>query len=412
MTTLADMGTEHGYPFYLYKETRIAAQLDRLRQALPDFGILYSLKTNPHMAICRFMSRNGVGADAASGAEVQTSLAAGFAPENIFYSAPGKSEGELRASIGNCVIIADSYGELERINAIAAASGRVEHVGLRVNPSVSYGTGAFPEILPGAPAKFGVDEESLAERSECIAGLKNIRLRGVHVFLRSQVLSHSAMLAYCRHVFSLARAWAAIFGQAPSFVNFGGGFGIACGEWREPLDLLSLRAGLLELAAEQKTALPKDVRLLVESGRFLVAEAGSFVSRIEDVKDSRGVRFAIVPGGLGGFLRPSIMSLMNSLPAGVSGPLEPLYSNGSAHAVSMPDGGLGRPLKKVTVTGNLCTSLDIIAKDALLPDPGVGDILCVSNAGAYAATLSPFAFAGFSRPAELYLDSQGGITRE
>jgi len=411
MMKLADLGAEYGYPFYLYEEERIAAQLSRLREALPDFGILYSLKTNPHTAICRFMSGSGAGADAASGAEVQKALAAGFAPENILYSAPGKSEEELRASLGSCVLIADSYGELERLNALAAESGRVEKAGLRINPAVSYGPGAFPEILPGAPAKFGVDEEGLAGRSEFIAGLKNIHLCGVHVFLRSQVLSHAALLAYCRHVFSLARSWTDIFGQAPSFINFGGGFGIACGEWKNPLDLNSLGAELRELAAEQKAALGQGVRLLVESGRFLVAEAGNFVTRIEDVKESRGTCFAIVPGGLGGFLRPSIMSLMNSLSGSIRGPLEPLYSNGSAHAVFMPESP-DRPLKKVTVTGNLCTALDVIAKDALLPAPRVGDILCVSNAGGYAATLSPFAFTGFSRPAELYLDRRGVVARE
>ena len=408
---LSDLASAVDPPFYLYDEERMASQLARLRAALPDFSILYSIKTNPHPAACRFMSGSGAGADAASAAEVERSLAAGFPASAIYYSAPGKSDKDLRAAFGSCVLIADSYAELERINTLAAEAGRIEAVGLRVNPAVAFGPGPFPELLPGAAAKFGVDEEGLANRREFIAGLKNIRLDGFHIFLRSQVLSHSVLLAYCRHVFSLARAWAGIFGRPPHFINFGGGFGIACGDWKTPLDLNALGADLKALVAEQKAFLPADVSLLIESGRFLVAEAGTFVTRVEDVKESRGTCFVIAPGGLNGFLRPAVAALLNALPAPVAGPLEPLYSNAAAHAVSLP-GGAGRTEKKVTVVGNLCTSLDVIAKDILLPDPRVGDLLLISNAGAYGATLSPHAFASFPRPPEFYRDSQGRIVRE
>ena len=354
------------------------------------------------------MSGSGLGADAASAVEVERALAAGFPADTIYYSAPGKSDNELRSALGSCVLIADSYNELERINALAAEAGRVESVGLRVNPAIAFGVGPFPELLPGAPAKFGVDEEGLAARKEFITGLTKLRLCGFHVFLRSQVLSHSVLLAYCRHIFSLARSWAGIFGQGPSFINFGGGFGIACGEGETPLDLDSLGAELKALVAEHKAFLPDDLGLFIESGRFLVAEAGTFITRIVDVKESRGTCFVIAPGGLNAFLRPAVMTLLGGL--AIAGPLEPLYSNASAHAVSLP-GGAGRPEKKVSVVGNLCTSLDLIAKDIFLPDPKVGDILLINHAGAYGATLSPWAFAGFPRPPELYRDSEGAISR-
>jgi len=408
MESLPELLTKYGYPLYLYEETRVAAQLARLQASLPDFGVLYSVKTNPHPAICRFMSNNGTGADAASGAEVDHALAAGFPADKIYYSAPGKSGKDLRSAFGSCVLTADSYHELELINALAAEAGRVEPVGLRINPAIAFGAGPFPELLPGAAAKFGVDEEGLAERKAFIDSLTNIRVCGFHVFLRSQVLSHSVLLAYCRHIFSLARSWAGIFGHGPEFINFGGGFGIACGEWKTPLDLDSMGAELKILVREHKTFLPNNLSLFIESGRFLVAEAGIFITRIEDVKESRGTCYVIAPGGLNGFLRPAVMALLGGLPAAVSGPLEPLYSNASAHIVSLHEGN-GRTKKKVSVVGNLCTTLDLIAKDILLPEPKVGDILLISNAGAYSATLSPYAFAGFPRPLELYRDSKGQI---
>jgi len=406
MENLAQLAAKYGYPIYLYDEMRIAVQLARLRAALPDFGVLYSVKANPHPAVCRFMSGNGLRADAASAAEVELSLAAGFPADMIYYSAPGKSDKDLRSALGSCVLIADSYHELKRINALAAEVGRVESVGLRVNPAIAFGAGPWPSLLPGAAAKFGVDEEGLAAHKEFITSLTNIRLCGFHVFLRSQVLSYSVLLTYCRHIFSLARSWAGIFGLGPGFINFGGGFGTACGEWETPLDLDNLGAELKALVVEQKAFLPDGVALFIESGRFLVAEAGTFITRIEDVKESRGTCFVIAPGGLNGFLRPAVMTLLSD--AAVSGPLEPLYSNASAHAISLPDGA-GRPGKKVSVVGNLCTALDLVAKDIILPDPKVGDILQISNAGAYAATLSPHTFAGFPRPLELYRDSERQI---
>jgi diaminopimelate decarboxylase len=411
MESLPELAAKYGCPAYLYEETRIAAQLARLWTALPDFGVLYSVKTNPHPAVCRFMNAGGVGADAASAFEVERARAAGFPADKIYYSAPGKSDKDLRSAFGSCVLTADSYNELERINALAAEAGRVESVGLRVNPGIAFGAGPCPELLPGAAAKFGVDEEGLAGRAQFIAGLKNIRLRGFHVYLRSQVLSHDVLLAYCRHIFSLARVWNGIFGAGPDFVNFGGGFGVACGEWQVPLDLDALGAALRPLVAEHRAFQSKGAELFIESGRFLVAEAGTFITRVEDVKESRGVCFVIAPGGLNAFLRPALTTLLGALPATVKGPLEPLYSNASAHAVSLP-GGAGRPEKKVSVVGNLCTALDLIAKDILLPEPRPGDILLVGNAGAYGATLSPSGFSGFPPPLELYRDGAGRIVQE
>jgi diaminopimelate decarboxylase len=411
MESWVDLAAKHGCPFYLYDETGLAAQLSRLRAALPDFDVLYSVKTNPHPAVCRFLSGAGAGVDAASAGEVEHALVVGFPADRIYYSAPGKSEKDLHAAFGSCVLIADSYPELERINSLAAEVGRVESVGLRINPDFAFGPGPCPELRPGAASKFGVDEEGLAARKEFIASLKNVRLCGFHIFLRSQVLSHSVLLAYCRHIFSLARTWVGLFGQGLDFINFGGGFGVASGEWKTPLDLDCFGMELKKLVAEQKTFLPAEVGLFIESGRFLVAEAGTFITRIEDVKESRGTCFAIVPGALNGFLRPAVMTLLGGLPTEVNGPLEPLYSNSSTHHISLP-GGAGRPEKRVSVVGNLCTSLDLIAKDVLLPEPRVGDILLVSQAGAYGATLSPWAFAGFPRPPELYRDREGRIVKE
>lgn len=414
MPSLSTLAELYGCPFYLYDESTIEAQWKRLSGSLPDFSLLYSLKTNPHLDICRFMRECGAGADAASAGEVQQALAQGFSPDMILYSAPGKNEDDLEFGLENSMVIADSYGELERMDALAEAMARVFPVGLRINPALSFGPGPWPEILPGTPAKFGVDEESLHGRADYFAGFRHIRITGIHVFLRSQVLSHQALVRYWRHIFSLADKCGTLFGQPLEFINFGGGFGVACGEWTSPLDLAAFEQDLASLAAAERRRLPEGVQLFAESGRFLVASAGTFVTRVEDVKESRGTVFVIVPGALNAFFRPALMNLLGGQPGGGPGPLEPLYSNATAHQVFLPELSeeeiARRPLKRVTVTGNLCTSLDVVARDVLLPLPERGDILAIDNAGAYAASLSPHGFAGFERPRELYRDKLGMIT--
>ena len=413
MPSLSTLAELYGYPFYLYDENVIEARWKLLSAALPDFSLLYSIKTNPQLDICRFMRERGAGADAASAGEVQKALAVGFTPDMILYSAPGKSDEELEFGLENSTVIADSYSELERIDTLAGEMARVFPVGLRINPDISFGPGPWPELLPGAPAKFGVDEESLGERADFFAGLRHIRVTGIHVFLRSQVLSHQILVRYCRHLFALAGKCGSIFGYPLEYINFGGGFGIACGDWTNSLDLQALRKDLSALAALERRNLPGDIQLFAESGRFLVASAGVFVTRVEDVKISRGTTFIIVPGALNAFFRPAIMNLLGGLPGGVPGPLEPLYSNATAHRVFMPELSdeekERRPLQRVTVAGKLCTSLDIVARDIELPAPERGDILVIDNAGAYAASLSPFAFSGFERPRELYRDKLGVV---
>lgn len=405
-----DLAERYGCPFYVYDEEVIAAQLAVLRKTFPAFRILYSVKTNPHPAICRFMAANGVGADGASSHEVRHALKAGFAPENIFYSAPGKTVKELTDALGACVVTADSCSELARLNEAAATTGLGSPdsplpVGIRINPDIAFGPGEFPEVTGGVSSKFGVDEESLRDRGPFFASLRNIRPAGLHVFLRSQVLGHASLAASFAAVFALAVRCRETFGWELSFLNFGGGLGIPS-PGAPGLDADALREEVADLVAAHAPSLP-GCALLLESGRFLVGRAGTFVTRIEDIKESRGKTYVIAPGGLNGFLRPAVMNLLSCLPHPAQGPFEPLFSNDAAHPVALP--GKTGAMRRVTVCGNLCTALDVIARDVLLPDPQIGDMLTIANAGAYAATLSPSRFASFPEPMELYREADGTI---
>lgn len=405
---LQALADQYGCPYYLYEEEIIARQLDLLRAALPDFQILYSVKTNPHPAIIRYLAAGGVGADAASSYEVERALAGGMAPGRIFYSAPGKTADQIAAALGRSTVIADSYTELRLLEALAAkrdgGGGDKLAVGLRINPCLSYGPGLYPELRGGVGGKFGVDEESLADNIELLRSFQNIRLSGIHVFLRSQVLSPQAIAAAFEAAFGAAAFLENRLGREMSFINFGGGLGLAPAADSPALDLAALSR---EVSALVKKYARPGQKLLLESGRFLVGEAGRFVTRVLDVKESRGKTYLIAPGGLSAFLRPSIMALLKRLGYD-DGPLEPLFSDGRCHRLSLP-GKDGAPKRKVTVAGNLCTALDVLAEEVELPEAAVGDLLVVSQAGAYGASLSPFAFGSFPRPPELYLGRDGRI---
>ncbi|HMM19954.1 MAG TPA: hypothetical protein PKA10_04370 [Selenomonadales bacterium] len=413
LQTLERLVASKGFPLYVYEEEAIAKQVATIKEALPDFEIFYSVKTNPYPQICRYMSRQGLGADAASAEEVRKAVDSGFAYHNILYSSPGKTPADIDATLGKALLVADSYNELAMINSIGQKRCERIAVSLRINPAFHIGMGSSPEITTaGAASKFGVDEESLLFNKPFIDTLEFIDITGIHVFLRSQVLGDDAIYQYFKRVFEIAAFCQDKMDWNLSLIDFGGGFGVPYSPTDQPLDWNTLGQKMKELVTRQDFAGKEKPRLIVESGRFLVAQAGSFVTRVVDVKTSRGQKFVIVHGGLSGFLRPSVTNIVRLMASGDTGrSFEPLFSSQNAHLPCIP-AKAGEPAEPVTIVGNLCTSMDVMARDAYMPNPQVGDIVCFGNAGAYGYSLSPSDFAGHPRPREIYLNAAGLIAED
>ena len=401
-----EMVNQHGFPLYLYEEAVISRQASLLKEALPGFEIYYSIKTNPHQDICRFMRQQGFGADAASANEVSKALAAGFDKQNILYSSPGKTAEDIINTLDKGVIVADSYNELVMINEICAKQGKKAAVGLRINPDFYINMESPPQVLAGVASKFGVDEESLLANKSFIDNLKSIEITGIHVYLRSQLLDDNVLYNNFKRIFDLAEFCITHMSWQLSFIDFGGGFGIPYTKTDQAINWSALRPRIQALIDSHKVVTKNGVRLIVESGRFLVAAAGTFLTRIVDVKESRGQKFVIVHGGLNGFLRPALMNAFHQVaPGKIDKPLEPLFTAMNAFEISIP-ANAGKPLELVSVTGNLCTSMDLLAKDIYLPNPQIGDIVSINNAGAYSCTLSPYDFASHPRPREIYINQK------
>ena len=387
----------------MYDESIIDRQVKMLLKNFSPFEFLYSIKTNPFAPIVNFIASRGFGADAASAEEVMIARKAGLTSEKIFYSSPGKTNRDIEKTINKSIIIADSYHELSLINDIAKKRKQHIKIGLRINPDYTM------DIGKGTSSKFGVDEETLIKEKDLIRNFAYIEISGIHVHLRSQVLNHSWLYRYYENIFELAVFCKETMGWELEFINFGGGLGIVYSLLNDTsLDIKLLSDESKNLFQRFKDRL--NVRLLIETGRFVICEAGQYVTHIVDIKESRGIKYLIVENALNGFFRPSIAELIaayapqkNKLPGS-----EPLFTSRDAFEFSILN-KKDSSSEKVNIVGNLCTSTDIMAKDIMLPKADIGDILVVSKAGSYAYSLSPLLFASQPLPLQFYIKSNGEI---
>jgi diaminopimelate decarboxylase len=242
-------------------------------------------------------------------------------------------------------------------------------------------------MMVGGPGKFGLDEETVVEEVRG-ARLKKARVTGIHVYSASQVLDSGFLATHLEYVSELALRLADEIGFDLRCVDFGGGFGVPYREDETELDLepIADAAGRVRCALERSRP---GCRLIFEVGRFLVAEAGVFVTTALRVKHSRGKHFVITDGGMNHFTRPVLIRIN--------------------HPVRLLNKITSRRDTECSVGGPICTPLDIIGRNVMLPSPERGDIVAVFCAGAYGYTMSMINFMSLGWPAELLAD--GGRVR-
>ncbi len=382
--------------FYLYDESAILEHTGRLLEDLPGVEFLYSVKANPAPAVLKAVFSQGFGADAASLAEVERSAELGLPPEKICYSAPGKTEADIAAALPKAILVADSLGEVERIQAASAEADMRARIGIRINPDFSFGGGA------GGPSKFGMDTDQAFAALPRWAELPNVEVVGLHVHLRSQELRADILEGYYRDMLGLARQFERALGRPLDFLNLGSGIGIPYAPDDTPLDT----AALGKVTGELRRALPS-TRILVEVGRYAVGLAGTFVTKVLDRKVSHGETFLILKNTLNGFMRPSLARMVMGHTDSPTA-TEPPFPAPDAFRF-LPLSAHGGEEEIVTLVGSLCTAADIIAKNISLPRLEAGDGIAVTHAGSYAATLTPTAFSSQVPPAELFLTADGQV---
>ena len=386
--------------FYLYEEAVILRNINRLKADFPGVSFLYSAKCNPYPKVLECVLAQGFGIDAASAAECVMGQRAGLEPNQILYSAPGKTLADIKAALPIATVIADSAGEVGRIQQAAAELGITADIGLRVNPDFSYGTDS------GAASKFGIDEQLIYDSMEAWKKLPNIRIVGLHAHLKSQELSAETLKGYYRNMFRLSVSMREAFGTL-KFVNLGSGMGIPFCETDKPFDTTALGAETQRLMAEFQEKLP-ETRFYIETGRYAVGTAGTYVAKVVDKKVTHGKNFVLLSATLNGFARPSMVAMLEHFMG--NGPIaawEPIYTGD--HSFQMIPLVETAERETVTVTGNLCTGTDLVLSDADMPKMEVGDTVVFPNAGSYAAVISPMQFASQPKPAQLFLRVDGTV---
>lgn len=364
-------------PLFLYSRALIDARVGALRAALPGrIGISYAVKANPFAPVIHHMAGLVDGFDIASAGELEQVLAAGIDGARVSFAGPGKRDRELAAAITAGVTLnCESEGEARRALAIGERLGRAPRMAVRVNPAFELrGSGMK---MGGGAKPFGIDEERAAALArEVIAA--GAEWRGWHIFAGSQTLDVEALIETQARVFALAHRLAEEVGRPLPRLNMGGGFGIPYFHGDRPLDLAPIGAAL----AHRLDSLPDslaDAELCLELGRYLVGEAGVYLARIVDRKESHGQVFLVTDGGL-----------HHQLAA--SGNFGTVVRRNYPVAIATRFGAA--PDEVASVVGCLCTPLDRLADQALLPRAEVGDLIAVFCAGAYGASASPMAFLG------------------
>jgi len=352
-----------GTPFYLYSASAMQAAYRRFTGALSglDAQVFYAMKANDNQAVIRCFADMGAGADVVSEGELRRALAAGIPPEKIVFAGVGKSEREITLGLeaGILQFNAESWPELERLDAVARSLGRVAPVAIRINPNVDAKT--HTKIATGRRAdKFGIDLDHAREIYQAAQKLPGIALEGLAVHIGSQLTD----VAPFREAFTRTAAFYRDLQQAGvplKRLDLGGGLGV--GYQGKGPDLESY-AGIVREVTEGLEA-----ELAFEPGRYLVAAAGLFVTRVIYVKEERGRRFLIVDGAMNDLIRPTLYEAHHEI-----------------LTVEEPDPSWS--YEEADLVGPVCESGDYFARDRKLPPVKAGDLLALSHAGAYGAVMS------------------------
>lgn len=392
---LAEAADRFGTPAYVYLTEAIEQRLADLETAFGRwFALSYAVKANPNPALLAWL-RGRVGMlDISSGGELARALSAGWEAGQLSFTGPAKREAELIAAIeaGEVEVVLESLREARLLDRLARARGRVQPVLVRLSPDrVPRG---FGDHMAGRPSPFGIDVEEMGPALAEIAALPGLRLRGLHIYSGTQSLKPKAIAENWRIFMELFRSACAGLDLVPERLVFGAGLGIPHHDGDVPLDLGQIAADIgPDLDAFR--AEPRFARsaLSLELGRYLVGEAGYFLTRVIALKQSRGNTLALCDGGMNAHIAAS----------GHFGMV--IRRNYRMHRV-----GGGVPAGKVDLTGPLCTSIDRLGSGVLLPALAEGDVIAIHASGAYGPTASPTGFISHPAPREVL--AEGGQLRD
>ncbi|KIC84343.1 MULTISPECIES: diaminopimelate decarboxylase [Pseudomonas] len=358
---LSAIAERYGTPTYVYSRAHIEAQYRSYADALQgtEHLVCFAVKANSNLGVLNVLARLGSGFDIVSGGELERVLAAGGRADRVVFSGVGKTREDMRRAleVGVHCFNVESTDELERLQVVAAEMGKVAPVSLRVNPDVDAGT--HPYISTGLKEnKFGIaiaDAEAIYVRA---AQLPNLEVVGVDCHIGSQLTTVEPFLDALDRLLVLVDRLAEC-GIHLRHLDLGGGVGVRYRDEEPPLVADYIKA-IRERVGD------RDLALVFEPGRYIVANAGVLLTRVEYLKHTEHKDFAIIDAAMNDLIRPA------------------LYQAWMGVSAVKPRAGEGRAYDLV---GPICETGDFLGKDRVL-NLAEGDLLAVQSAGAYGFVMS------------------------
>jgi diaminopimelate decarboxylase len=353
-----------GTPFYLYSAAGLAALYHRFAEAFAPAKplVCYAVKANSNLAVLRLFARLGAGADVVSEGELRRALAAGIPPRHIIFSGVGKTREELEAALAAGIhqINVESVPELRRLSEVAVARRQTARVALRVNPDIDALTHA--KIATGKKEnKFGIDIEDAGEAYRLAAELPGIEPVGLAMHIGSQLVDlgpfRDAFARLAELVLELRAA-----GLSVGLLDLGGGIGIRYHAERPP-------EPAAYAALVRQVFGPLEVELAFEPGRVLCGPAGLLIASVVYVKDGATRRFVILDAAMNDLIRPALYEAWHDIVP-----------------VRLPSAGA--VLSPADVVGPVCETGDTFGTERDVPPLAEGDLVALTDAGAYGAVMS------------------------
>jgi diaminopimelate decarboxylase len=380
---LARIADEVGTPAYVYSTATLLRHARVFRaalSALPDVLPCYAVKAAGNLALLALFAREGYGFDIVSGGELFRALKAGADPARIVFSGVGKREDELALALAADILTfnCESEEELLQLSRLAAGRGKTARIAVRVNPQVDART--HPYIATAlATSKFGVPAARAREAFRLAARLPGLRVTGIACHIGSQIGEVKPFVQAALKMRALAVALRKD-GHELRHLDMGGGLGVPYGDGPPPAEPVRYGRALSEALAGL------ELRVLLEPGRLLVANAGVLLARVLLRKRGAGTRqFVVVDAGMNDLLRPA------------------LY--GAYHAIE-PVARPRRARELVDVVGPVCESADVLGKRRRLPRLESKDLVVLRTAGAYGMSMAS-QYNARTRPAEVLVDGAG-----
>ncbi len=375
---LADIAAAVGTPCYVYSANTIRARFERLSRAFASVPhhVHFAMKANSNLSVLRLLQELGAGVDIVSGGELYRAREAGFVGRDVVFSGVGKTMLEIEQALQERVqlINVESEAELFAIEHVAARLDVIASIAIRVNPEVTVET-PHAYIKTGEKGqKFGIPRDDVERVASLVLELPHVQLKGLGMHLGSQISNADPIRDALPRLLTLIETVRAQ-GHELEFMDVGGGLAVPYEPGESEADV--------EDYAQLVIAAVRDVglTLMLEPGRFLVADAGVLLTEVLYRKHAAGKDFVVTDAGMSDLIRPALYQAFHQI--------DPVRDTAGTLVAD--------------IVGPICESGDFYAKDRVVADVSAGDLMVVRTAGAYGYTMASN-YNSRPRPAEVLVD--------